>query len=284
MDSPSPPGRTFISITDSSSGGGEEEESDSGTISSPYDCDNHQVNILGDSSVPDNYLANKSRDELIQIIEHLHFKANEQQVRFEHKMEKLHEAKNKAVAHAKLYAMKEQNYSELLVKLGQHPDQKVELSDINREQCAEFDRNAPLDPSAADLDALTGLDFYLTLFKYDPKPKFNEDLAKVHFHEITAFMLDASDLKSYNGLCKIVLREADAQRKEMNVIIAVELAPKIEEKPYLRVLRPHQFSTWVKKMAVMKPGQYEIHAYLYTNAEADEAYDRLEFDTRILKY
>ncbi|RMZ88041.1 hypothetical protein DV736_g4735, partial [Chaetothyriales sp. CBS 134916] len=283
MDSPSSPKPAFISLTNSSSSS-DEEESESGTISSPRNCDNRQVNVPEESSVPDHTLANNSRDELIQIIERLRLKVDEQQVRFEHVAHKLEEAKNKAVARAKLYAMKEQKYSELLVKLGEHPDQKVELHDINREQGVEFDRNAPLGPSAADLNALTGVDFYLTLFKYNPKPKFNEDLVKVHFHEISAFMLDAYHLKSYNGLGMIILREAEAQRKEMNVIVAVELAPKIEEKPYLRVLHPSQFSTWIKKMAVMKPGLYEIHAYLYTDAEADEAYDRLEFDTRILKY
>ncbi|RMD43662.1 hypothetical protein DV735_g1473, partial [Chaetothyriales sp. CBS 134920] len=287
MDSPSSIDHTLASLTNSSSGAGNGEKSEMGITSSETQSDNWQVEMGEGSSFPDDTLANKSCDELIEIIKYLRLKSHAQQVHLEHlehQMKELNEDKNQAAAAAREHAMREEEYSDILVSLGEHPSEKVQLHDVNREQCTEFDRNAPLDPSPADLEALTGFDFRLKLFKYDEKPKMTNGLDKTHYHEIAAIMLDIGHLKSYYRLGNLILQEADAQRRDMNVIVALQLAPKLEKRPYLRVLHPSQFSTWVKKMALLKPSLYELHAYLYTDAEAEQAYGRLEFDTRILKY
>ncbi|RMZ77266.1 hypothetical protein DV738_g4549, partial [Chaetothyriales sp. CBS 135597] len=282
MDSSSFPDLELATLTDSSSDRGNEEKSDSGMTVSEVRSDRSRVETGEGSTSPDHFLATKSNDELIEIIEYLRLKTTAQ----EHKMEELNEDKNQAVAIATEHAVKEEEYSQILISLGEHPDQKAQLHDVNRERCTEFDRNAPLDPSPEDLDALSGFTFHLTMFQYIAKPKFEDDgmLVKTHYQEISGVILEAGELKSYNRLGMIILKEAQAQRRDMNVIIALQLAPKLEEKPYMRVLHPTQFSTWIKKMAALKPCVYDLHAYLYTDAEADEAYDRLEVDTRILKY
>ena len=71
---------------------------------------------------------------------------------------------------------------------------------------------------------------------------------------------------------------------DVNVVVAVEMVPKMSERAYYRVLHPGQFAVCIQGMKMLRGGDYEIVAYLYETMEAEDAVKKLEQDPSILNY
>ena len=162
---------------------------------------------------------------------------------------------------------------------GQVSSKKTMVEDVDFE-------NSPgnLAVSEKDLDALKDVNITMVIKKYGERAVKPKKEVETFFREIKTMEVETEYLKGCYELSLLAMREAEMQKVDMNVVLAVEIVPRIGEKKYHRVLHAGQYGIWMEGMKQLKGGEYEIVAYLYGAKDAEAAVERLEKESEILKY
>ena len=265
----------------------ESEEDMYSKEANPYARDCKQCKpLLSETVRKDPSLRHKTKEQLIDKIEDLRIKTRNQSVRLrhlDHELTDLQTAKDQMAVEAERAIDQEVRYSDRLEEFGLHPHQTAKKTSLKDEDLDVVSTNK-FKFTEEEIDAINDIKFTLQLRRYDSKLAGHSHTIKTFFQQIKSIELSAADLTSYYDLAGTVLRAANMLSMDANVVLAVEMFPKMSDRAYFRVLHPGQFGVWMHGMKMLRGGDYKIVAYLYRTNEAESAYMRLEQEPGILKY